>query len=203
LKLTEEGWISPARCVELRLEPDRETRSEYNRAELRDQHRIAASNHKKINAVERILEQHPEGRVLVIGYYLDSLREVAEEFGFPLITGETPLKERQQTYEQFRKGEIDAIVLSKVGNYSVDLPNANVLVQISGSFGSRQEEAQRLGRILRPNEDNSISYFYHLVTEETVEVEFARRRKQYLLRQGYEYEIEEFDEDFTAKAVSA
>jgi len=195
LKLTDEGWISPARCIEVRMEPTQSVLSEYNSAELRDQHRIAAGNPRKLKALEQIMQQHSDGRVLIIGYYLDSLREIHEQFGFPLITGETPMSERFETYKKFREGDLKAIILSKVGNYSVDLPNANVLVQVSGTFGSRQEEAQRLGRILRPNDGENQSYFYHLVTEDTVEVEFARRRKQYLLRQGYEYEMKKLDEE--------
>lgn len=208
LKLTDEGWISPAKCVEMRMDPTDSIRSEYNRAELREQHRIAARNPKKYEALEEIMDDHPEGKILIIGYYLDALKDIHDRFGFPLITGETGMNERLDTYEDFREGEIDAIVLSKVGNYSVDLPNANVLVQVSGTFGSRQEEAQRLGRILRPNGDQSTSYFYHLVTENTVEVEFARRRKEYLLRQGYEYDIrqlngDESDETETTEEVTS
>ncbi|MFB6356779.1 MAG: DNA repair helicase XPB [bacterium] len=195
-RLTDEGWISPAKCVEERVPLDSAHEGEYNRTESRrDRHRIAAENPEKLNEIERVLEKHSGGRILIIGYYLDFLEEIHERFEFPLITGDTSPSDRRDEYQRFRDEEIRGLVLSKVGNYSVDLPNADVLIQVSGTFGSRQEEAQRLGRVLRPNPDGSASYFYQLVTDETVEVEYARRRKRYLLRQGYEYDIRKPDEE--------
>jgi DNA excision repair protein ERCC-3 len=193
-KLEKNEWISPARCVELRIDCPAEVRREYNRAERRDQHRIAAANPHKIDAIRTVLDEHPQSNAIIIGYYLEPLEEIHEETEFPLITGETPVSERLDLYEEFRQGNIRAIILSKVGNYSVDLPNADAMIQVSGTFGSRQEEAQRLGRLLRPNANAETSHFYNVVTKETIEVEYARQRKLFLLRQGYEYEIEELDE---------
>lgn len=199
-KLEKDEWISPARCVEMRIGCPAEVRREYNRAERRDQHRIAASNPRKIDAIRTILEEHGESNAIIIGYYLEPLEEIHEELGYPLITGETPVPERLDLYEDFRQGNLRAIILSKVGNYSVDLPNADAMIQVSGTFGSRQEEAQRLGRLLRPNANGETSHFYNVVTEETIEVEYARQRKLFLLRQGYEYEIDELDDLTTSES---
>ncbi len=194
LKLTDRGWISPAVCREIRVGPADDTRAAYNRAEKRQQHKIAARNPRKLETIEKLLGIHSEGKILIIGYYLDFLKKISEKFDLPLITGETPMEERLDLYEQFREEEIAGLVLSKVGNYSVDLPNANVMIQVSGTFGSRQEEAQRLGRLLRPNPAGNPSLFYTLVTKDTVETDYARRRKLFLLRQGYRYENMGFEE---------
>lgn len=193
-KLEKNEWISPAKCMELRVDCPDSLRAEYNRAERRDQHRIAASNSLKHEAIRTILDRHTNSNAIIIGYYLDPLEEIHDRLGYPLITGQTPVPERLDWYEDFREGNLRALILSKVGNYSVDLPNADVMIQVSGTFGSRQEEAQRLGRLLRPNANGETSYFYNVVTEETIEVEYARQRKLFLLRQGYEYEIETLDE---------
>lgn len=189
-KLEKDDWISPARCSEFRINAPDALRRKYNRADRRDQHRIAAENPYKLEAIDRILERHPNSNVIIIGYYLDPLETIHDEHGFPLITGEIPVSDRLDYYEDFRNGRLRALVLSKVGNYSVDLPNADVMIQVSGTFGSRQEEAQRLGRLLRPNEDGGTSYFYNVVTRDTIEIEYARQRKLFLLRQGYEYEVD-------------
>ncbi|MGM0380536.1 MAG: DNA repair helicase XPB [bacterium] len=194
LKLTERGWISPAICREIRIPAAEKTRRNYNKVKKRRQHKVAARNPRKLEAIEKLLDIHPGGKILIIGYYLDFLKKIQDEFDLPLITGETPMDERLDLYDKFREGEIKGLILSKVGNYSVDLPNANVMVQVSGTFGSRQEEAQRLGRLLRPNPEGKPSLFYTLVTGDTVEVEFARRRKLFLLRQGYQYETLKFEE---------
>ncbi len=201
LKLTDRGWISPAICREIRIPPAPDTRAAYNRAEKRRQHKIAARNPRKLETVEKLLAVHSEGKILIIGYYLDFLKKISEKFSLPLITGETPMEDRLELYEKFRQEDIQGLVLSKVGNYSVDLPNANVMIQVSGTFGSRQEEAQRLGRLLRPNPEGDPSLFYNLVTAETAETEFARRRKLFLLRQGYRYETLQF-EDLNADSLA-
>jgi DNA excision repair protein ERCC-3 len=127
--------------------------------------------------------------VLIIGQYLSQLRQMKKRFGIPLITGATPNSEREQLYDQFRKGELRHLILSKVGNFALDLPDANVLIQVSGTFGSRQEEAQRLGRILRPKTDGEIAHFYTLVTRDTRELDFAHHRQLFLTEQGYSYSI--------------
>lgn len=192
-KLSTRGWISQAQCKEIRVNLPPGLESRYNRAEPREQHSISSQNPRKIDAIKELIKRHEDRQILIIGYYLDQLEEIKDQLDLPLITGETPLNERLSIYEEFRDEEISGLVLSKVGNYSVDLPNAGVLVQVSGTFGSRQEEAQRLGRVLRPNDDGSKSYFYQLVTDETVEADFARRRKLFLLRQGYQYEREDLN----------
>ncbi|MFB6347679.1 MAG: DNA repair helicase XPB, partial [bacterium] len=152
-KLEKDDWISPAHCTEYRINCPDSLRREYNQAERRDQHRIAAENPFKLEAIDTILNRHSGSNVIIIGYYLDPLEAIQDEHDFPLITGETPVSERLDYYEDFRQDRIQALILSKVGNYSVDLPNADVMIQVSGTFGSRQEEAQRLGRLLRPNQD--------------------------------------------------
>ncbi len=192
-RLSARGWISQARCKEVRVDLPRHLETRYNRAEPREQHNIASQNPRKLEALEELIRRHDDQQILIIGYYLDQLEDIYQRFDFPLITGETPLSERLKIYDQFRQGDISGLVLSKVGNYSVDLPNAGVLIQVSGTFGSRQEEAQRLGRVLRPNEDGRASHFYQLVTDDTVEADFARRRKLFLLRQGYQYEREDLN----------
>jgi DNA excision repair protein ERCC-3 len=139
--------------------------------------------------IHRLLEKHRGSRILVIGQYLDQLKKVRDELRADLITGKTPNRERQELYAKFKEGDLDLLMVSKVGNFAVDLPEANVLIQISGTFGSRQEEAQRLGRILRPNRNGAVSHFYSLVTRDTRDQEFAEKRQRYLTEQGYAYEI--------------
>ena len=186
--LERQGWIASAKCVELRMPLDSEARIGYATAGDRDQHRIAACAPGKAGVVRAVVEAHPGAPTLVIGMYLDQLEVLAEELGAPLITGDTPQDQRDALYAQFREGRLPVLVLSRVGNFSVDLPDARVCVQVSGAWGSRQEEAQRLGRVLRPKADGGFSWFYTVVTLDTVEQAFAERRQVFLAEQGYSYE---------------
>jgi DNA excision repair protein ERCC-3 len=151
--------------------------------------RLAYENPNKIPLVRELIQKHPRDRILIIGQYLTQLNEFASEFDAPIITGATPNQKREVLYEQFRSGQIHVLVLSKVGNFAVDLPDANVAIQISGSFGSRQEEAQRLGRILRPKSGGEQAVFYSIVSRESRELDFAMKRQLFLAEQGYAYEI--------------
>jgi DNA excision repair protein ERCC-3 len=189
--LEQKGWIAEAQCHEVRLGMPGTNRMEYAVAEWRDKFRMASENPAKDDLVELLLEAHdaPEDRVLVIGQYLKQLRRIAARFDVPLITGQTGNAEREELYGQFRRGEIRRLVLSKVGNFAIDLPDANVMIQVSGTFGSRQEEAQRLGRILRPKDGEKPACFYTLVTRDTREMDFAHHRQLFLTEQGYSYEI--------------
>ena len=197
--LEQKGWIAEALCHEVRLAfPPGAERMDYAVAEWRDKFRIASENPVKEDVVEQLLGLHdgPEDRVLIIGQYLKQLRSIAERFDLPLITGQTGNLEREELYRRFRTGEVRKLVLSKVGNFAIDLPDANIMIQVSGTFGSRQEEAQRLGRILRPKEGEP-SRFYTLVTRDTREMDFAHHRQLFLTEQGYSYEI--LDESDIAK----
>jgi DNA excision repair protein ERCC-3 len=189
--LESRGWIAEAQCHEIRLGLPGEGRMEYAVAEWRDKFRLASENPAKDDLVARLLDRHngPEDRVLIIGQYLKQLRRIAARFDLPLITGQTSNAERESLYDRFRRGEIRRLVLSKVGNFAIDLPDANVMVQVSGTFGSRQEEAQRLGRILRPKAGEAPASFYTLVTRDTREMDFAHHRQLFLTEQGYSYEI--------------
>lgn len=191
--LEAQGWIATARCTEIRVEisPDREI--EYAVANQREKYRIASENPAKTPVVNALLARHTGDSVLVIGQYLNQLEEIARHLGAPIITGKTPNIERDRIYGAFRAGEMKTIVVSKVANFAIDLPDASVAIQISGTFGSRQEEAQRLGRILRPKEKDS--HFYTIVTSQTVEEEFAANRQKFLAEQGYEYSIIRWEED--------
>ncbi len=192
--LEHQNWIASASCVEERIPMTQERRMEYALANRRAQFRIAAENPAKMDRLRQLLEQHEEGRVLVIGEYIAQVKAIATDIGAPLVTGKTPQAEREQTYERFRRGELGCIVLSKVGNFAIDLPDADVLIQVSGMFGSRQEEAQRLGRILRPKSDGRAAHFFTLVSRDTREEEFAHHRKLFLTEQGYSYQIVIADE---------
>ena len=184
-----QGWIAPADCVEVRVTlPDRD-RLVYATAEPDERYRLASSAEVKNDVVEALVHHHADDRVLVIGQYLDQLAELAEHLEAPLITGETPVKERQRLFEAFRQGEVRVLVVSKVANFSVDLPEAGVAIQVSGSFGSRQEEAQRLGRLLRPKADGRTARFYAVVARDTVDADFAQHRQRFLAEQGYAYRI--------------
>jgi DNA excision repair protein ERCC-3 len=189
--LESRGWIAEAQCHEIRLGFDPNRRMEYAVAEWRDKFRLASENPGKDDVIELLLDRHdhPEDRVLIIGQYLKQLRRIADRFDLPLITGSTGNAEREDLYARFRRGEVRRMVLSKVGNFAIDLPDANVMIQISGTFGSRQEEAQRLGRILRPKEGERPACFYTLVTRDTRETDFAHHRQLFLTEQGYSYEI--------------
>jgi DNA excision repair protein ERCC-3 len=189
--LESKGWIAEAQCHEVRLGLPADGRMEYAVAEWRDKFRLASENPSKDDLVATLLEQHdgPDDRVLIIGQYLKQLRRMAARFDLPLITGQTSNAEREDLYGRFRRGELRRLILSKVGNFAIDLPDANVMIQVSGTFGSRQEEAQRLGRILRPKEGEVPASFYTLVTRDTREMDFAHHRQLFLTEQGYSYEI--------------
>ncbi len=187
--LEKQGWIATAICHEIRAPLDESLRMEYALAPQRQKYSIAAHNPRKLPIMQAILERHAGESILVVGMYLDQLDKIAERLNAPLITGATPVREREKLYEQFRTGEVKILVVSKVANFSIDLPDASVAIEISGTFGSRQEEAQRLGRILRPKSDGAMAHFYTIVTRETVDQTFAANRQRFLTEQGYKYEI--------------
>lgn len=186
-----EGFIAEARCVEIRVAFSDEHRRRYAAASSRSQFRLASENPSKDSVVAELCAAHAGERILVIGQYLDQLRRLSEDLGAPLLTGRTPNSKRTELYDAFRAGEIDVLILSKVGNFAVDLPDASVAIQISGTFGSRQEEAQRLGRILRPKADGRAAVFYSVVTLGSKDQDFATKRQLFLTEQGYAYEIRE------------
>jgi DNA excision repair protein ERCC-3 len=189
--LEAQGWIAQAKCHEIRVPMDSEQRISYAVAPLREKISIAGCNPEKFSIVKDLLEKHSEenDRILIIGQYIEQLEALAKEINVPLITGKTPNRERDRIYDSFRSGEIRILMVSKVGNFAIDLPDASVLIQISGTFGSRQEEAQRLGRVLRPKKDGRSAMFYSLVTKDSREQEFAMNRQLFLAEQGYGYEI--------------
>ena len=189
-ELEGQGFIAAADCAELRVAQTAAQEMAYALAPRRQQFRIAAENPRKLELVARLLKQEAGHRILIIGEYLSQVQAVARKTGFPLLAGKTAQKERERLYEAFRKGEIPGLVLSRVGNFAVDLPDADVLIQVSGRYGSRQEEAQRLGRILRPKRDGRRARFYTLVTQRSCEEDFARHRQLFLTEQGYSYRIE-------------
>ena len=184
-----QGFIAPAECFEIRIDLPESERLEYAIAEDQDRYRLAASTAQKERIARDIIERHPGESVLVIGQYIDQLESMAESLGVPLITGQTPVDEREQLFNAFRSGEERILVVSKVANFSVDLPDASVAIQISGSFGSRQEEAQRLGRLLRPKQSDVKASFYTLIARDTVDQDFAQNRQRFLAEQGYAYTI--------------
>jgi DNA excision repair protein ERCC-3 len=186
-----QGWIAPADCVEVRVTLPEGERLAYATAEPEERYRLAACTASKTRLVEQIVAQHDGEPTLVIGQYLDQLDEIGEALDAPVIKGETPVKERERLFQAFRNGEEKLLVVSKVANFSVDLPSASVAVQVSGSFGSRQEEAQRLGRLLRPKTDGRSARFYTIVTRDTVDAEFAQHRQRFLAEQGYAYSIKD------------
>jgi DNA excision repair protein ERCC-3 len=187
--LERQGWIATAECHEIRLAMDEDLRLEYAVAGEREKYGLAARNPRKLDIVDQLLAKHHDDQVLVIGQYLDQLAAIAARADAPLIVGETRVREREKLYDQFRRGEVKRLVISKVGNFSIDLPDANVAIQVSGTFGSRQEEAQRLGRILRPKRHGLLAHFYSLVSRDTRDQEFAARRQLFLTEQGYRYDI--------------
>jgi DNA excision repair protein ERCC-3 len=194
-ELEQKGWIAEAVCYEIRLDMPRSLRTEYAVAEKRSKFRIASENPRKVEAVVQIVENHREDAIMVIGQYLDQLHELAARLEAPIITGKTPNAQREEIYAAFRSGSLHVIVVSKVANFAIDLPDAAVAIQVSGSFGSRQEEAQRLGRILRPKKgQRRNSFFYTLVSNQTVEEQFAANRQKFLTEQGYAYHIEHWED---------
>ncbi len=190
-ELETKGWIASASCTEIRVAlPTDATRMEYAVADHRAKYRIASENVAKDEVVAELLARYKDQRVIVIGQYLSQLHRLADRFDIPLITGSTNNGDREDLYNKFRKGDVRHLVLSKVGNFAIDLPDANVLIQVSGTFGSRQEEAQRLGRILRPKSSgDGDAHFFTLVTRDTRELDFAHHRQMFLTEQGYSYEI--------------
>lgn len=193
-ELERQGWIASARCYEVRVEMPEALRLDYAIAAPRDKFRIASENPLKKVMVRQILASHPDAQILIIGMYVEQLRELAEEFAIPLLTGTTRQSRRDELYTQFKSGAIRLLAVSKVANFAVDLPDAAVAIQVSGTFGSRQEEAQRLGRILRPKPGENQAHFYTLVSQDTVEQDFALKRQLFLCEQGYQYEIHDFDQ---------
>ncbi len=184
-----QGWIAPADCVEVRVTLPTNERLVYATAEPEERYRLASCTHHKIDVVRDLVAAHAGQPTLVIGQYIDQIDEIAEVLGAPVIKGDTPVKERQRLFEAFRTGEVGLLVVSKVANFSIDLPSAEVAIQISGSFGSRQEEAQRLGRLLRPKSEGKSAHFYTIVSRDTVDADFAQNRQRFLAEQGYAYRI--------------
>jgi len=187
------GWIAQAACTEVRVPLDPQTAMSYSAAPKRSRHRIAGENPRKTEVVKALLRRHRGIPTLIIGQYLDQLHELSRELSLPLITGEMPHRSRKRFFERFNDGEIDVLLVSKVANFAIDLPDASIAIQVSGSYGSRQEEAQRLGRILRPKKSGREATFYSLVSDGTDEVEFSRNRARFLLEQGYPYSVERWD----------
>ena len=186
-ELERDHWIATAECVEVRLDLPESMEVEYAVAPAREKHKMASVNAKKNEVVCELIKKYPEDKILVIGQYLDQLNDIAKELSAPIITGKTPNGERDQIYRDFREGKIHVLVVSKVANFAIDLPDASIAIQVSGTFGSRQEEAQRLGRILRPKERTS--RFFTLITRNTVEEDFGSNRQKFLAEQGYSYRI--------------
>lgn len=189
-----QGYIAPADCVEVRVTLPDGQRMAYAVAEPDDRYRLASCSDAKLPVVEKLVERHGGEPTLVIGQYLDQLDELAHRLGADVITGETSVTERQRLYGAFREGEISLLVVSKVANFSIDLPEASVAIQVSGTFGSRQEEAQRLGRVLRPKGDGRTAHFYTVVARDTVDADFAAHRQRFLAEQGYAYRITDADD---------
>lgn len=184
-----QGFISPAVCYEVRVDLPAGDRLEYAAAADDERYRLAATAPAKVDVVRQLVERHEGERILIIGQYLDQIDVLAEALDAPKITGATPVDEREELYQAFRVGEISVLVVSKVANFSIDLPEASVAIQVSGSFGSRQEEAQRLGRLLRPKQSGNTASFYTLIARDTVDQDFAQNRQRFLAEQGYAYTI--------------
>jgi DNA excision repair protein ERCC-3 len=184
-----QGYIAPAACYEVRIDLPEVEHLEYAIANQEDKYRLAASSPIKIPIIQKLLAKHAGEPTLIIGQYIDQLNAVSGALNAKLITGETPVDERERLFAEFREGRNNVLVVSKVANFSIDLPEASVAIQISGSYGSRQEEAQRLGRLLRPKADGRTASFYTLITRDTVDQDFAQNRQRFLAEQGYAYEI--------------
>jgi len=194
-----QGYIAPAECIEVRVNLTETERLEYATAEPENRYRTCATTRTKRDVVQALVEKHADDQVLVIGQYIDQLDDLSETLGAPLIKGETPIKEREVLFNQFRTGEIKCLVVSKVANFSIDLPDATIAIQVSGAFGSRQEEAQRLGRILRPKSDGRGAKFYSVISRDTIDQDFAQNRQRFLAEQGYSYKIIDADDVFQGK----
>jgi len=189
-----QGWIAPADCVEVRVTLTDAERMAYAVAEPEERYKLCSTARTKIPVVESILEQHKDAPTLIIGAYIDQLDELGEALDAPVIKGSTKTKEREALFDRFRSGELKVLVVSKVANFSIDLPEASVAIQVSGTFGSRQEEAQRLGRLLRPKHDGGQAHFYSVVSRDTLDAEYAAHRQRFLAEQGYAYRITDADD---------
>ena len=194
-----QGYIAPAECIEVRVNLTESERLSYATAEVENRYRYCATTRTKRDVVEELVGLHAGEQVLVIGQYIDQLDDLSETLGVPVIKGETPIKEREKLFAAFRTGEINCLVVSKVANFSIDLPDATIAIQVSGAFGSRQEEAQRLGRILRPKSDGRSATFYSVVSRDTIDQDFAQNRQRFLAEQGYSYKIIDADDVFQGK----
>jgi DNA excision repair protein ERCC-3 len=193
-EIESQGYIAPAECVEVRVTLTEAERLAYATAEPENRYRHCATTATKRHVVETLTKMHADDQVLVIGQYIDQLDELSEVLKVPLIKGDTPIKERERLFNLFRTGEIKCLVVSKVANFSIDLPDATIAIQVSGAFGSRQEEAQRLGRILRPKADGRTARFYSIVSRDTIDQDFAQNRQRFLAEQGYSYRIIDADD---------
>ena len=188
-EIENQGWIAPAECVEVRVTLSEGERLAYAVAEPDERYRLCSTTDTKTRVVERLVARHAADRTLVIGQYIDQLDDLGERLGAPVVKGETTVPERQRLFQAFRTGELSTLVVSKVANFSIDLPEASVAIQVSGTFGSRQEEAQRLGRILRPKADGRTARFYSVVARDTLDQDYAQHRQRFLSEQGYSYRI--------------
>lgn len=193
-ELEQDAYIAKATCTEIRVPFDPYLEKEYYQAPLKHKLRISQENPVKLKAIERLLKQHEGDSILIIGQYIHQLEEIANLLQVPLITGQTSQQARDELYARFKAGEIKVLAVSKVANFAINLPDATVAVQVSGTFGSRQEEAQRLGRILRPKLEKNQAYFYHIVTKGTLDEEYAQKRQRFLIEQGYRYQVLELEE---------
>ena len=189
-----QGYIAPAACFEVRVDLGDTERLDYAMSSQDERYRLAATSPVKIPVMKKLLDRHEGEPTLIIGQYLDQIYTVANALGVPFITGETPVDERERLFDLFRTGALNTLVVSKVANFSIDLPEASVAIQISGSYGSRQEEAQRLGRLLRPKQDGRKASFYTIIARDTVDQDFAQNRQRFLAEQGYSYEILDDDQ---------
>lgn len=198
-EIESQGYIAPAECIEVRVNLTEEERLLYATAEPENRYRTCATTRTKRNVAVALVEKHAGEQILVIGQYIDQLDELSETLGVPLIKGDTPIKEREILFNRFRSGEITCLVVSKVANFSIDLPDATIAIQVSGAFGSRQEEAQRLGRILRPKSDGRSAKFYSVISRDTIDQDFAQNRQRFLAEQGYSYKIIDADDVFQGK----
>jgi len=197
--LEAQGYIAPADCIEVRVTLNEAERMAYAVAEPDQKYRLAATTESKTSVVVELVSKHRGTPTLVIGQYVDQLEDLAARLDAPLITGETTVRRREQLYEAFRTGEIELLVVSKVANFSIDLPSAQIAVQVSGAFGSRQEEAQRLGRLLRPKSEGVTARLYAVVARDTVDTDFAAHRQRFLAEQGYGYRIMDAEDALTAE----
>ena len=193
-EIESQGYIAPAECIEVRVNLTEDERLLYATAEPEERYRYCATTRTKRNVVETLVKKHAGEQILVIGQYITQLDDLSEVLGVPVIKGDTPVKERERLFNMFRTGELTCLVVSKVANFSIDLPDATIAIQVSGAFGSRQEEAQRLGRILRPKSDGRSATFYSLVSRDTIDQDFAQNRQRFLAEQGYSYTIIDADD---------